>query len=64
MNRVLGKKQNIANEDWIRAMDQIEELVPKKELDARVKATVKEIKDKARISVLPTHGAPVRTPLC
>lgn len=48
MNRILGKKQNIANEDWIRAMDQIEELVPKKELDARVKATVKEIKDKCK----------------
>ena len=48
MNNVLGRKQRIKNQDWIDAVEKIEELVPKKELDARVKATVKEIKDKTK----------------
>ena len=48
MNRILGRKQNIKNEDWIDAMNRIEELVTKKELDAKVKETVAEIKEKTK----------------
>lgn len=48
MKRVLGKKQNIDNQQWIDAMNSIEDLVTKKELDAKIKATVNEIKDKVK----------------
>ena len=48
MNRILGKKQNISNQDWLDAMSRIEELVSKKELDAKVKETVSEIKEKVK----------------
>lgn len=41
---MLGKKQRIGNEDWIRSMEIIEESVSRKDLDALVKKTVKEIK--------------------
>jgi 3'-phosphoadenosine 5'-phosphosulfate sulfotransferase (PAPS reductase)/FAD synthetase len=48
MKRVLGKKQNIDNQQWIDALDGIEDLVTKKELDAKIKATVTEIKNKVK----------------
>ena len=48
MDNVLGRKQRIKNQDWIDAIAKIEELVSKKELDARVKATIKEIKEKTK----------------
>lgn len=41
---MLGRKQRISNEDWIRAMETIEETMSRKDLDALVKKTVKEIK--------------------
>lgn len=44
MQKVLGKKQNIANEDWISALNRIEELVPMNELEELVKSTVALIK--------------------
>lgn len=44
MQKVLGKKQNIANEDWISALNRIEELVPMNELEDLVKSTVALIK--------------------
>jgi len=45
MQKVLGKKQNIANEDWIAALNRIEELVPMNELEELVKSTVAIIRD-------------------
>lgn len=48
MDKVLGRKQRIKNEDWIQALGRIEELVSKKELDAQVKKTVTEIKKKTK----------------
>lgn len=44
MQIVLGRKQSIENKDWLAAMDKIEELVPKAELDELVAETVEEIK--------------------
>lgn len=44
MQKVLGRKQNIANEDWISALNRIEELVPMNELEELVKSTVDLIK--------------------
>lgn len=41
---MLGRKQRISNEDWIAAMNQIEELMSRKDLDALIKQTVKDIK--------------------
>lgn len=43
MERVLGKKQAIKNEEWLKAGKRIEELVPKDELDEKVRVTVEEI---------------------
>ena len=43
MEKVLGRKQNIRNEDWINAMQHIEDLVKKEELDTLVDQTVSEI---------------------
>ena len=43
MERVLGKKQSIQNEDWLKAVKRIEELVSKDELDEKVRVTVEEI---------------------
>lgn len=45
---MLGRKQRISNEDWISAVNQIEELMSRKELDALVKQTVKDIKATAK----------------
>ena len=44
MERVLGKKQSIQNEDWLKAGERIEELVSREELDEKVRLTVEEIK--------------------
>lgn len=43
-NKVLGKKQSISNDDWIVAMENIENAVSKEELDLLVAITVDEIK--------------------
>lgn len=43
MERILGKKQKIQNEDWINAMKRIEELVSPTELEIRVQETAKDI---------------------
>lgn len=48
MNKILGRKQRIKNEDWIEALGKIEELVTKAELDKQVKKTVSEIKQKTK----------------
>lgn len=44
MKNVLGRKQSIKNEDWLKAMDGIEELVTKAEIEELVAAAVEEIK--------------------
>jgi 3'-phosphoadenosine 5'-phosphosulfate sulfotransferase (PAPS reductase)/FAD synthetase len=46
MNKILGKKQRIKNEDWIKAVNEIENLVTKQELDATIEKTVADIKEK------------------
>ena len=48
MVKALGRKQNIKNEDWLEAVKGIEDRVSKKNLDARVKKTVSEIKKKTK----------------
>ena len=45
MERVLGKKQAIKNEEWLKAGKRIEELVPKDELDEKVRVTVEKIRE-------------------
>lgn len=44
MQRVLGKKQSIANSDWERAAERIEDLVSMEELDELTKAAVGHIR--------------------
>lgn len=46
MERVLGKKQAIKNEEWLKAGKRIEELVPKDELAEKVRVTVEEIRER------------------
>lgn len=41
---MLGRKQRISNEEWIAAMKNIESIMSRKDLDALVKKTVREIK--------------------
>jgi 3'-phosphoadenosine 5'-phosphosulfate sulfotransferase (PAPS reductase)/FAD synthetase len=48
MQKVLGKKQSIRNDDWISAYSRIEELVPMEELDKLIKSTVGQIRELAR----------------
>lgn len=48
MNNVLGRKQRIQNADWIKAMHEIENIVPKPELDVLVENTVTEIRKKTK----------------
>lgn len=45
-NTALGKKQRIKNEDWVAALDKIEQSVSQEELDRLVDKTVKEIRTK------------------
>lgn len=45
MKAVLGKKQTISNNDWIQAMNEIESLVSKEELDQLVADTIRSIKE-------------------
>lgn len=40
----LGRKQRVKNSDWLKMIENIETLVSKKELDQKVKQTVKDIK--------------------
>lgn len=44
MKCILGRKQSIKNEDWLKAVSEIEELVSKEELDELIATTVDEIK--------------------
>ena len=44
MSKVLGKKQSIKNTDWMEAIKNIESVVEKKDLDKRIRETVKAIK--------------------
>lgn len=46
MKKILGKKQSIKNEDWIEAVEQIEQLVECSELDELVDQTIIGIKEK------------------
>ena len=58
MEKVLGRKQSIRNEDWINAMQHIEDLVKKEELDTLVDQTVSEILEQTEgkgINIY-THG--------
>ena len=43
MKKILGKKQNISNEEWIKAMGNIEEYVTREELELVVAITLDEI---------------------
>lgn len=43
MKTILGKKQYISNEEWIKAMDNIEEYVKKEELELLVALTIDEL---------------------
>lgn len=43
MRNILGRKQSIRNEDWLKAMENIEDLISKDELEEKVFATVQEI---------------------
>lgn len=45
MEKILGKKQSIKNDDWLDALERIEELVTREELEERIKATIAEITD-------------------
>lgn len=46
--KLLGRKQNIKNEDWLEAIANIESTVSKKELDSITDKTVKDIKAKVK----------------
>ena len=48
MNNILGRKQRIKNSEWINAMENIESLVSKKDLESLVKKTVADIKRKTK----------------
>jgi len=48
MKRILGRKQRIDNAKWIEAMDIIEELVAKDELDTAVATVIESIKEMAK----------------
>ena len=39
MKKILGKKQSIQNEEWLKARKCIEELVSREELDEKVRST-------------------------
>ena len=43
---MLGRKQNITNDEWLEAVEHIKETVKKKDLDAKVKETIADIKAK------------------
>lgn len=43
---MLGRKQKISNQDWIDAMEHIEDLVKKEELDELTKQTIEDIREK------------------
>lgn len=44
MQKVLGRKQSIKNDDWLKAMENIGELITREEVDVRVSESVEEIK--------------------
>lgn len=44
MNTISGKKQSVENEEWIKAIGNIEEYVSRQELDELTEATINEIK--------------------
>lgn len=48
MNNILGRKQRIKNSEWLNAMENIESLVSKKDLESLVKKTVADIKKKTK----------------
>lgn len=48
MNNILGRKQRIKNSEWLNAMENIESLVSKKDLELLVKKTVADIKKKTK----------------
>lgn len=64
MERVLGKKQSIRNEDWLKAVKRIEELVSREELDEKVRSTIDEIRHTTGGKKQHTHGPPGKTALC
>ena len=45
---MLGRKQNITNDEWLEAVEHIKETVKKKDLDAKVKETMADIKVKTK----------------
>ncbi len=48
MEKVLGRKQSIRNEDWIEVFEKIEKLVSKEEIDVLVESTIQEIREVTR----------------
>lgn len=45
-NEVLGRKQRISNSDWLEVFGKIEQLIPKEQLDEKVRKTVQDIMEK------------------
>lgn len=43
MSNILGRKQRVTNEAWLEVLEKIEQLVPREQLDEKVKRTVEEI---------------------
>lgn len=48
MNSVLGRKQRIKNSDWLEAIRNIENIVPKSTLDRLVDDTIADVKEKTK----------------
>mgnify|MGYP002623746136 CR=1 FL=1 len=44
---MLGRKQKITNDEWLQAVANIENLVPKEQLEEKINATIEDIKEKA-----------------
>lgn len=44
MKNILGRKQSVKNEDWLKAVEDIENLISKEELDEMVNAAVEDIR--------------------
>ena len=44
MKTVLGRKQSVKNEDWLKAMEEIEELISREEVEEAVAAAVEDIR--------------------
>ena len=48
MNSTLGRKQRTSNADWVRTFENIEDIVPRKEVERLTKQTLAEIQKKTK----------------